>query len=77
MDPDTTLAELRETSTELQEILNSGDDPEEIEIRAQRMVELFDALDGWLQSGGFLPRAWQPRNRGVQIGSGNTQHNIF
>jgi hypothetical protein len=45
MDPNVTLAQLREK--------RHGNFIES-ETR-----ELFDALDGWLKSGGFLPDDWQ------------------
>lgn len=44
MDPNATLAQIREC-------IDEADGP--------RAIELFEALDGWLSSGGFLPTDWQ------------------
>lgn len=49
MDPDKALAELREA---LQELANDPDAWEDV-------IEKFEALDGWLSKGGFLPKAWR------------------
>ena len=46
MDPNETLARLR---TEMHD---------EQHFDAGLVMELFDALDGWLSKGGFLPDAW-------------------
>lgn len=46
MDPNVTLNEMRELCKSL------GDDNYSI------LVEKFEALDGWLCSGGFLPKDW-------------------
>lgn len=48
MDPNETLIRLRK------EIANSDN------LDADTLVELFEALDGWLCKGGFLPTDWQP-----------------
>lgn len=61
MDANATLAALRGLATSY---LNGGkwyaEDTDEF-------VELFDALDRWIISGGFLPAAWS--NAGDQEGS--------
>ncbi|MEQ7006435.1 hypothetical protein ABN028_09540 [Actinopolymorpha sp. B17G11] len=53
MDPDATLAELRELAKCI-DVLDYDD--------AIRVVELASALDGWLSGGGILPTPWN-RNR--------------
>ena len=52
MDPDATLAELRE-------LIDTGD----FETCPSRLVELFQGLDEWLFKGGFLPTDWSARRR--------------
>lgn len=49
MDPNATLAELRALLGE-DRVWDSDD--------IDRMAELIRALDGWMSSGGFLPKAW-------------------
>lgn len=57
MDPDSTLDELLDLTGPL---LDPGDaDPEP--ATASRIAELVDALDGWLLTGGYLPRRWAGR----------------
>lgn len=53
MDPDETLARLRELAEE-----------EPTEEVAREMQGLWQALDDWIVGGGFLPRAW--RNDGQE-----------
>lgn len=43
MDPNATLTELRD-------MIQGTEDPD--------LIEKFEALDGWLSKGGFLPRDW-------------------
>lgn len=52
MDPDAALQELRELYNEVQD----SEDPLDAALRT---VELFDDLDNWLISGGFLPKEWR------------------
>jgi hypothetical protein len=52
MDPNANLAELRHL-LELRD--NNGDWPHH---EANRFGELFEALDEWITSGGFLPEPW-------------------
>lgn len=54
MDPQATLDELRRIALEHLE----SDDSD-----LARMAELVEALDGWLSTGGFLPRDWQARRQ--------------
>lgn len=50
MDPDTCLEELRQ-------LLGTKPDMS-LETLVNSVREKFDALDGWLKSGGFLPEDW-------------------
>ena len=52
MDPDATLEELRELYNDWQD---GNLDPD----KAGDFVTLFDNLDNWIISGGFLPKEWQ------------------
>lgn len=57
MDPNETLGELRKL-TEF--ILEDSEEPfKDLTEEAENMATLFDALDGWLRSGGFIPTAWK------------------
>ena len=51
MDPDATLEELRELYNDWQD---GNLDPD----KAGDFVTLFDNLDNWIISGGFLPKEW-------------------
>jgi len=67
MDPDATLAIVRETVKtalaylEIKQVngrkLNEGED------LLDTLVEGIDALDAWLSKGGFLPARWSRENR--------------
>lgn len=52
MDPNANLQELRELVQQANERGRLSRDD------ALRMAELFDALDGWICRGGFLPASW-------------------
>lgn len=52
MDPDTTLAQIRELIAD-QQTHNELNDTD-----TDRLVELIDSLDEWLTKGGFLPTEW-------------------
>ena len=54
MDPNATLDELRELAhAQLHQDADQGwADPD-------RMAELFEALDNWITSDGFLPNSWE------------------
>ncbi|MDX1421563.1 MAG: hypothetical protein R3322_00395 [Kiloniellales bacterium] len=62
MDPNANYDELSALAAQF---LESWDQEEEVDTDdAYRMAELFTALDAWIRSGGFLPRAWRkPRER--------------
>jgi hypothetical protein len=53
VDPDEALKKAREAA---KWIVEGGLTTE----RAEALAEAFDALDGWLSKGGFVPVAWEP-----------------
>lgn len=57
MDPDETLALLREVArdVDIHGFDHSGRNPIDA---ALQLATLVNALDGWLSTGGFLPQAW-------------------
>lgn len=57
MDPNAALAELRAIVKDSHEV--EGDYDVHTVNRGERAIELFEALDGWLSNGGFLPTDWQ------------------
>jgi hypothetical protein len=57
MDPDVTLARLRETVGNWQQ--KGADNLKDPIAEAQEMADLFEALDTWIAKGGFLPAAWK------------------
>jgi len=67
MDPDATLAALRE----LIGLYNSG---QATGADTDRIVDLSQALDEWFTRGGFLPAAWQKLNSTVTCPSCGQQH---
>ena len=56
MDPDATLAEIREITGK---VLNTDLMAHETSDLLWRLAELTSALDEWLARGGFKPDAWQ------------------
>lgn len=60
MDPDVTLARIRDAIVSAHVAADGDSNDEEIEAW-QSVGELFEALDGWLSSGGFPPKGWAPR----------------
>jgi hypothetical protein len=57
MDPD---ANLREQLQLVKKIMRAVDKDKPVELDdVDRLVDLVDALDGWLSHGGFLPRRWE------------------
>jgi predicted DNA-binding protein (UPF0278 family) len=56
MDPNATLNELREWYNA---VVQDGTSDHEGLIE---VLTLFDELDNWIVSGGFLPRDWAPRH---------------
>ncbi len=55
MDPNETLRQIREAIQAFDD--NYGEPPSE--SAATAVLDLFEALDGWLSKGGFLPDDWQ------------------
>ena len=60
MDPNATLAELRELIATWQAAGSRGP---WTEAQADRTIELAADLDEWITRGGFLPSAWVTRTR--------------
>jgi hypothetical protein len=67
MDPEANLSEQLSLAAEIIEIIDErGDedgnlcdeDKDEVVDNANRLAELVQALDGWIRSGGFLPKRW-------------------
>lgn len=54
MDPDVTLAEIRELIAQDYRSELARDD-------VCALIERVEALDNWLKRGGFLPKVWQTR----------------
>lgn len=55
MDPNTTLAELREY---VRKVLYAPEELDNDDI-GDEICERFEALDNWIARGGFLPDAWK------------------
>lgn len=56
MDPNANLEEIRRLVAEFNSTTKTESDP----LRNhERLVDLIEALDGWLSKGGFLPDAWK------------------
>jgi hypothetical protein len=64
MDPNTTLAELRQLSKMALDtaVPFTPDDLDALETDFVHFAELFTALDNWMSTGGFLPKRWS-KNR--------------
>lgn len=59
MDPNACLATLRQLAAK---VAANTTDPD-----ADELAEVFQNLDGWLSTGGFLPAAWHPAERRERI----------
>lgn len=57
MDPNAALIAIRKALADLDHAPSAT--AAEFEDSARRMADYFEALDGWLAHGGFLPDAWQ------------------
>lgn len=68
MDPEATLAELRAV------LAASKPDASPRVFDVARLVELVEALDGWLSKGGHHPRDWQQPQVGVLVEAIHTAH---
>lgn len=58
MDPNANLEEQRQLRKKIVRGLE-GKSAKVLPADVARLVELVEALDGWIASGGFLPRDWQ------------------
>ena len=54
MDPDACLSEIRS----IVQHVDDPDEPDAVEDRFERLVELVDGLDTWMRLGGYPPGAW-------------------
>lgn len=63
MDPDAVLEDLRSAIHELKIEIAKGFDGD-LGDAADKAIVKFEALDLWLQGGGFLPRPWRDSRRG-------------
>ncbi len=61
MDPDANLQEQRELTHKLIEALAHTTPVDEVDVA--RLCELVQDLDNWIKRGGFLPAAWQPKEK--------------
>ena len=59
MDPDETLKRIRALAARI--IAVADKDDEDMSSEGLELAELVQALDTWIASGGFLPRAWENR----------------
>lgn len=59
MDPNAALEQLREAIADAA----NPDQYTDREVAIEQVAEYFEALDGWLTQGGFLPAAWSKGNR--------------
>lgn len=64
MDPNEALKNARAALAALRTRLDDGEEPTsdtdaEVADHAGDLADAFEALDGWLSKGGFLPAAWQ------------------
>lgn len=55
MDPDATLATIREI---VREMLHGDPTHDRRDDLAERLAEYTEALDEWMSKGGLMPRAW-------------------
>lgn len=63
MDPDVALNELLALLDRMRILAKMHLPPRVVAEDIHRMLELLDALDGWLTSGGFLPHRWMSAAR--------------
>lgn len=61
MDPDAALDELLDLADQVIQSYDHDVQPPGSDVL--RMAQLVDELDGWLGTGGFLPRRWASANR--------------
>jgi hypothetical protein len=63
MDPDAALDELLALLDRMTTLAGMHLPPRAMTEDVHRMIELVEALDSWLASGGFLPHRWTPASR--------------
>ena len=56
MDPNATLHYMRQLSEAIQAAVDSGEPIDDGD--ATGLADMVQAMDGWLSSGGFLPKGW-------------------
>jgi len=59
MDPNATLAKMRQLANMILSDEGGLEDAGDLEDAARDLAEHVEALDGWLRQGGFLPKAWE------------------
>jgi hypothetical protein len=62
MDPDAALTRIRELAAEIISGADEVDDYDgfgHLDTEAVDIAEAFQGLDGWIKSGGFLPKDWR------------------
>jgi len=60
MDPEEALRECRRIANKLIEKMDSDEELESLPVHdVNRLIESFQALDGWLTKKGFLPKDWR------------------
>ena len=58
MDPEQALRDARSACQRYNAACKNPGDTNRRELAAANLVDAFEALDGWLSKGGFLPKAW-------------------
>lgn len=59
VDPNETLAQLRNYRWRVEMALDAGTTLDDLEELARGLAERVEALDNWIRGGGFLPDAWK------------------
>jgi len=60
MDPNATLARIRETRRQFDAAERDGLNTTALHL-AQELAEAIEDLDAWITRGGFLPDDWRPK----------------
>lgn len=66
MDPDAALDELLTLLDRTRTLTGVHVPPRVLAQDLNRILDLVDALDGWLSSGGCLPARWKPADRAAR-----------
>jgi len=64
MDPEAALKKIREACDAYRAARELGNNREAL-MHADNVADAFDALDGWLSRGGFVPKAWEHEKPGL------------